>query len=197
MWQRGWERSMAASCTTVMCMTALCRNMAGYEILVAIMRLSSPRCWHILSPAMKNMPVGTAGHDYAYGHFHDRQHGEWFGYLHRDGSIAQPAKGNLFKGPIICQGRMVLYANMDRYLAVGGMILPTLRNGNRIARQFEGKWIMTSTILARRWHLSMHRLNVVLPALQKASCHRATFLDVECLPAYVSLTDTHRRIFRR
>jgi N-acylglucosamine 2-epimerase len=38
-------------------------------------------------------------HDYAYAHFHDKRHGEWFGYLHRDGSIAQTAKGNLFKGP--------------------------------------------------------------------------------------------------
>ncbi|WP_428331513.1 AGE family epimerase/isomerase [Mucilaginibacter sp.] len=38
-------------------------------------------------------------HDYAYGHFHDENHSEWFGYLHRDGTIAQPAKGNLFKGP--------------------------------------------------------------------------------------------------
>lgn len=38
-------------------------------------------------------------HDYAYKHFHDPVHGEWFGYLHRDGSVAQPAKGNLFKGP--------------------------------------------------------------------------------------------------
>jgi N-acylglucosamine 2-epimerase len=38
-------------------------------------------------------------HDYAYSHFHDKEHGEWFGYLHRDGTIAQTAKGNLFKGP--------------------------------------------------------------------------------------------------
>ena len=38
-------------------------------------------------------------HEYSYTHFHDKQHGEWFGYLHRDGSIAQTAKGNLFKGP--------------------------------------------------------------------------------------------------
>ena len=34
-----------------------------------------------------------------YAHFPDRQYGEWFGYLHRDGSVAQPAKGNIFKGP--------------------------------------------------------------------------------------------------
>ena len=38
-------------------------------------------------------------HTYAYRHFHDQEQGEWFGYLHRDGSLAQPAKGNLFKGP--------------------------------------------------------------------------------------------------
>jgi N-acylglucosamine 2-epimerase len=38
-------------------------------------------------------------HDYAYAHFWDKEKGEWFGYLHRDGRIAQTAKGNLFKGP--------------------------------------------------------------------------------------------------
>jgi N-acylglucosamine 2-epimerase len=38
-------------------------------------------------------------HEYAYSHFHDKKNGEWFGYLHRDGSIAQTAKGNLYKGP--------------------------------------------------------------------------------------------------
>jgi len=38
-------------------------------------------------------------HGYAYSHFHDKENGEWFGYLHRDGSVAQTAKGNLFKGP--------------------------------------------------------------------------------------------------
>jgi N-acylglucosamine 2-epimerase len=38
-------------------------------------------------------------HDYAYSKFHDPINGEWFGYLHRDGTVAQTAKGNLFKGP--------------------------------------------------------------------------------------------------
>ena len=38
-------------------------------------------------------------HEYSYNKFLDKQYGEWFGYLHRDGSIAQTAKGNLFKGP--------------------------------------------------------------------------------------------------
>ncbi|QEF97213.1 Cellobiose 2-epimerase [Stieleria maiorica] len=38
-------------------------------------------------------------HDWAYAHFPDQQHGEWFGYLHRDGSISSRLKGNLWKGP--------------------------------------------------------------------------------------------------
>lgn len=38
-------------------------------------------------------------HDYSYGKFHDAKNGEWFGYLHRDGTLAQTAKGNLYKGP--------------------------------------------------------------------------------------------------
>lgn len=37
--------------------------------------------------------------DWTYSHFPDNEYGEWYGYLHRDGSVAQPAKGNLFKGP--------------------------------------------------------------------------------------------------
>jgi N-acylglucosamine 2-epimerase len=38
-------------------------------------------------------------HNWAYSHFPDREHGEWFGYLHRDGRISVPLKGNLWKGP--------------------------------------------------------------------------------------------------
>jgi len=37
--------------------------------------------------------------DWTYAHFPDREYGEWYGYLHRDGSVAQTAKGNIFKGP--------------------------------------------------------------------------------------------------
>ena len=37
--------------------------------------------------------------DWMYAHLPDHEYGEWYGYLHRDGSVAQPAKGNLFKGP--------------------------------------------------------------------------------------------------
>ncbi|GIZ15388.1 AGE family epimerase/isomerase [Capnocytophaga catalasegens] len=37
--------------------------------------------------------------DWTYKHFPDKEFGEWYGYLHRDGTIAQNAKGNIFKGP--------------------------------------------------------------------------------------------------
>lgn len=37
--------------------------------------------------------------EWTYAHFLDHEYGEWYGYLHRDGSVAQPAKGNIFKGP--------------------------------------------------------------------------------------------------
>jgi N-acylglucosamine 2-epimerase len=38
-------------------------------------------------------------HDWAYAHFPDPVHGEWFGYLHRDGRVASRLKGNIWKGP--------------------------------------------------------------------------------------------------
>ncbi len=38
-------------------------------------------------------------HDWAYGHFPDAEHGEWYGYLHRDGRVSVDLKGNLWKGP--------------------------------------------------------------------------------------------------
>jgi N-acylglucosamine 2-epimerase len=38
-------------------------------------------------------------HDWAYAHFPDSVHGEWFGYLHRDGSVSTRLKGNMWKGP--------------------------------------------------------------------------------------------------
>lgn len=45
--------------------------------------------------------------DWTYEHLPDPAFGEWFGYLHRDGTVAQPAKGNLFKGPFHIPRMMV------------------------------------------------------------------------------------------
>ena len=38
-------------------------------------------------------------HDWTHRHFPDPEQGEWFGYLHRDGSVSSTLKGNLWKGP--------------------------------------------------------------------------------------------------
>jgi N-acylglucosamine 2-epimerase len=38
-------------------------------------------------------------HEWAYAHFPDPLHGEWFGYLHRDGTVSTRLKGNMWKGP--------------------------------------------------------------------------------------------------
>lgn len=38
-------------------------------------------------------------HDWAHAHFPDPVYGEWYGYLHRDGSLSTRLKGNMWKGP--------------------------------------------------------------------------------------------------
>ena len=45
---------------------------------------------------------------WAFDKFTDPEHGEWFGYLHRDGSLSTTLKGNLWKGPFHLP-RMLLY----------------------------------------------------------------------------------------
>lgn len=41
----------------------------------------------------------TQIHDWTYKHFPDADYGEWYGYLHRDGRLSVPLKGNIWKGP--------------------------------------------------------------------------------------------------
>lgn len=38
-------------------------------------------------------------HDWSFRHFADPEYGEWFGYLHRDGTPSVRLKGNMWKGP--------------------------------------------------------------------------------------------------
>ncbi|PAY16149.1 N-acylglucosamine 2-epimerase [Rhodopirellula sp. SM50] len=64
------------------------QNEAIIATLLAYQLTSDPkyRDWHRMI------------HDWTYSHFPDGEHGEWFGYLHRDGSISSTLKGNLWKG---------------------------------------------------------------------------------------------------
>lgn len=38
-------------------------------------------------------------HEYVFTHFVDKECGEWYGYLHRDGTVSHTQKGSLWKGP--------------------------------------------------------------------------------------------------
>ena len=38
-------------------------------------------------------------HSYVFSHFSDKEYGEWYGYLHRDGTVSHEQKGSLWKGP--------------------------------------------------------------------------------------------------
>ena len=38
-------------------------------------------------------------HEYVFTHFADKECGEWYGYLHRDGTVSHTQKGSLWKGP--------------------------------------------------------------------------------------------------
>ncbi len=51
-------------------------------------------------------------HSYVYRVLPDKEYGEWYGYLHRDGTVSQPAKGNLFKGPFHIPRMMILSYNL-------------------------------------------------------------------------------------
>jgi len=66
-----------------------------------------PQCEAIIANLEAYLHTGDEKHlerfrlvrDWAWSHLKDPEAPEWFGYLHRDGTVAQPAKGNLFKGP--------------------------------------------------------------------------------------------------
>lgn len=59
----------------------------------------------------KYLEMHRKANEWAYKHLPDPEYGEWFGYLHRDGTVAQPAKGNLFKGPFHIP-RMMIKSSM-------------------------------------------------------------------------------------
>ena len=47
-------------------------------------------------------------HEWSYAHFPDRRNGDWFKYLHRDGTVSSTVKGNHWAGPFHLP-RMQLY----------------------------------------------------------------------------------------
>ena len=56
----------------------------------------------------KYLEMYRKANDWMKEHFVDPEYPEWYGYLHRDGTVAQPAKGNHFKGPFHIPRMLVL-----------------------------------------------------------------------------------------
>jgi N-acylglucosamine 2-epimerase len=96
MWERGWDK-----------------DYGGILYFVDVKGLPVQEYWHDMKfwwPQNEAIIATLTGdskyadwhrqiHDWAHQHFPDSEHGEWFGYLHRDASISSRLKGNLWKGP--------------------------------------------------------------------------------------------------
>ena len=58
----------------------------------------------LLAHVLTNNPLyeqwHTMVHDWAFKHFPDQEHGEWYGYLHRDGRLSVSLKGNMWERAI-------------------------------------------------------------------------------------------------
>ena len=83
-----------------------CRNFPSQDYSQD-MKFWWPQCETIIASLYAYLVTGDGrylemhrkAHEWAYAHLPDREYGEWYGYLHRNGTVAQPAKGNIFKGP--------------------------------------------------------------------------------------------------
>ena len=101
MWKRGWDKEYGG----LLYFTDL-RGLPVQEYWQD-MKFWWPHCEAIIATLLAWKLTGEQRfatmhrlvHEWSFAHFPDPEHGEWFGYLRRDGCVAQPAKGNFFKGP--------------------------------------------------------------------------------------------------
>ena len=101
-WDWGWD----GECGGGIISFRDCRNFPP-QCYEQDMKFWWPQCEAIIANLMAYRLTGEKRHfdrfrlaaDWAWSHLKDPEFPEWFGYLHRDGTVAQPAKGNLFKGP--------------------------------------------------------------------------------------------------
>lgn len=68
--------------------------------------------------------------EWSFSHFEDSECGEWYGYLHRDGTIANQLKGSMWKGPFHLPRALLLNTillekmmHMDNSTHVNGKII--------------------------------------------------------------------------
>lgn len=56
-------------------------------------------------------------HDWSFNHFDDKIYGEWYGYLHRDGSVSNTLKGSMWKGPFHLPRALLLCSKLLEKMA--------------------------------------------------------------------------------
>jgi N-acylglucosamine 2-epimerase len=101
MWQRGWDQEYGG----------LFYFRDVYDKPVQEywhdMKFWWPHCEAIIATALafrltnqeRYRQMHEQVHAWSFKHFADPEHGEWFGYLHRDGGRANTLKGSMWKGP--------------------------------------------------------------------------------------------------
>jgi len=110
-WARGWDREYGGLLHFV--------DLYGHDVQEYWhdMKFWWPHAEAILASLFAYAATGEGAylemyarvHAWTYEHFVDEVHGEWFGYLHRNGTVSSSLKGNLWKGPFHVP-RMQLYA---------------------------------------------------------------------------------------
>lgn len=100
-WQRGWDERHGGLLSLV--------DLDGRPVgeYWHDMKFWWPHCEAIIATVLAWRVTGEqryaelhqAVHDWSFSHFPDPVQGEWYGYLHRDGSLASTAKGTMWKGP--------------------------------------------------------------------------------------------------
>lgn len=100
-WDWGWDKQYGGIINF-----RDCKNLPSQDYSQD-MKFWWPQCETIIASLYAYLGIGDEKYlyrherisEWTYAHFPDVEYGEWYGYLHRDGTVAQPAKGNLYKGP--------------------------------------------------------------------------------------------------
>ena len=100
-WDWGWDRKYGGIISF-----KDCRNLPP-QCYEQDMKFWWPQCETIIATAYAYKLTGNKKYqkwhqlvsEWTWAHLKDKKYPEWYGYLHRDGTVAQPAKGNIFKGP--------------------------------------------------------------------------------------------------
>ena len=102
MWDKGWDSEYGGG--IIQYRDALGKSLSEYH---QDMKFWWPQTEAVIANLMAYRETGNDVYlehfrlvdDYISSHFIDHEYGEWFGYLHRDGTLATALKGNLYKGP--------------------------------------------------------------------------------------------------